>query len=76
MDMLKKLFVFFWCTTLPWAILAQTDTVRVTCVGNSITNGGGEYTYPFQLGNMLGPGYSVLNCGSAGKTMLRHGNDP
>ncbi len=60
---------------------AQTDTVRIVCVGNSITEG---YTsgnpaldaYPPQLQSLLGPGYLVFNAGVSGRTLLRHGDFP
>ncbi len=57
------------------------DTIHVSCVGNSITDGTGlagrdTASYPARLGQMLGPGYNVLNCGVAGATMLKNGNKP
>lgn len=56
------------------------DTVRVACVGNSITYGtmAGRDTaaYPAQLQKMLGPGYKVQNAGVVGATMLKNGNKP
>jgi acyl-CoA thioesterase I len=57
------------------------DTVHVSCVGNSITDGTGlagrdTACYPARLQQMLGPGYNVLNCGVAGATILKNGNKP
>jgi lysophospholipase L1-like esterase len=74
--MMKKLGVFFLCAWLPLAVTAQTGTTHLTCVGNSITEGSGYDSYPFQLGNLLGKGWTVLNCGVSGRTMLRHGDAP
>jgi|GEM_PF-667724 len=59
-------------------LLAQ---IRVACVGNSITAGYGTTNaatkaWPAQLGTMLGSGYSVLNCGVSGTTMLKNGDSP
>lgn len=55
--------------------------VRVACVGNSITAGFGTTSavtksWPAQLGALLGNGYSVLNCGVTGATMLKRGDNP
>ena len=60
---------------------AQTDTTRVVCVGNSITEGYMTSNivfdnYPAQLGILLGDGYSVKNAGVSGRTMLRSGDFP
>jgi lysophospholipase L1-like esterase len=66
------------CAGLP---AFAADTIHVSCVGNSITDGTGlagrdTASYPARLGQMLGPGYNVLNCGVAGATMLKNGNKP
>jgi lysophospholipase L1-like esterase len=64
-------------------VYAQTsnDTVRVVCVGNSITAGWTTINattdaYPAQLGSMLGNKWIVYNSGVSGRTMLRHGDYP
>jgi len=64
-------------------VYAQTsnDTVRVVCVGNSITAGWMTLNpttdaYPVQLGSMLGNKWIVYNSGVSGRTMLRHGDYP
>jgi lysophospholipase L1-like esterase len=59
----------------------SNDTVRVVCVGNSITAGWttinpGTDAYPVQLGSMLGNKWIVYNSGVSGRTMLRHGDYP
>ena len=55
----------------------QKDTIRVSCVGDSITFHGcasnESMTYPSQLQRLLGPGYVVENFGDSGKTMLKEG---
>ena len=63
------------------AAKAPVDTIKIACVGNSITEG---YTtsnplldsYPGQLGTLLGSGYQVKNCGVSGRTLLRKGDFP
>jgi alpha-L-fucosidase 2 len=55
--------------------------IKIACVGNSITEGAGiekqsNYSYPVFLDNILGAGYSVLNCGRSAATMLKNGNLP
>jgi acyl-CoA thioesterase I len=56
---------------------SQDWTVRVACVGNSITIGsGGATAYPQQLGSRLGSHYNVRNFGVSGTTLLKHGDFP
>lgn len=55
--------------------------IKIACVGNSITEGAGityesNNSYPVLLGQLLGEGYRVLNCGRSATTMLKHGNFP
>jgi lysophospholipase L1-like esterase len=58
-------------------LAAQDRTIRVACIGNSITIGsGGATAYPQQLGQRLGSHYNVRNFGVSGTTMLRHGDFP
>lgn len=57
------------------------DTVRVACVGNSITYGHGIKNrlhdgYPAVLGRLLGDGYKVENFGVSGRTLLSKGDHP
>ena len=56
-------------------------TIRVACVGDSITYGSGltnrqADSYPVCLGHLLGAGYDVRNFGVSGATMLHQGNLP
>ena len=61
--------------------LAGTDTTRVVCVGNSITEGYNAAStvldaYPIQAGVMLGRNWIIKNSGVSGRTLLRHGDYP
>lgn len=60
---------------------AGGDTVRVACVGDSITYGAGipdreHNSYPAQLQKLLGDGYAVRNFGVSGATLLKNGDKP
>lgn len=57
------------------------ETLRVACVGDSITAGSGldnptEESYPSQLNTILGEGFQVGNFGVSGATVLKKGNKP
>ena len=50
--------------------MAENKKIRITCMGDSITNGAGvpaeerdKFSYPAQLQKLLGDGYEVINCG-------------
>ena len=54
----------------------DSATIRVACVGDSITMGVGTLnpalqSYPAQLQEMLGPSWTVMNFGVGGRTLLR-----
>jgi lysophospholipase L1-like esterase len=59
-------------------LFSQQDTIRIACVGNSITDGNAmaskSDSYPMALGRYLGAGYNVINCGKSGTTMLKNGD--
>ncbi len=62
-------------------LLQAREPVRVACIGNSITFGyllpdPATESYPSQLQEMLGEGYTVGNFGRSGATLLRHGHRP
>ena len=58
-------------------VFAQSNKIRIACIGNSITQGnGGTNTYPAQLGKILGTHYDVRNFGVSGRTLLRKGDAP
>ncbi|MEA4852499.1 MAG: GDSL-type esterase/lipase family protein [Paludibacter sp.] len=55
--------------------------LRVACVGDSITEGAGlqvqsKTSYPVMLDSLLGPKYSVLNCGRSATTLQKQGDFP
>lgn len=61
--------------------LQAADTIRVACVGNSITYGSGiknrdTESYPAVLGQLLGAKYQVKNFGLSGRTLLNKGDRP
>jgi acyl-CoA thioesterase I len=56
-------------------------TIRVSCVGDSITFGAGisnrkQNSYPVQLGKLLGDKFDVKNFGVNGATLLKKGDKP
>ena len=78
---MKKLFSLLTLFTIGVLTTFATDTVRVACVGNSVTFGMGipdraEKAYPKQLQEMLGDAYKVENFGHSGSTLLRKGHRP
>ncbi len=77
---MKKLLLFVF-VVLILSVSAQNKTVKIACIGNSITYGSGitdkpRDAYPAQLARMLGAGYNVRNFGFSGRTMLQNGNYP
>lgn len=55
------------------------QVIRVTCVGDSITEGSGlppQSSYPSQLQAILGKEWLVQNCGVSGRTLLEKGDFP
>mgnify|MGYP000946109608 FL=1 len=61
--------------------LSARRTIKVACVGNSITYGTGvanreQNAYPVVLQRLLGKDYQVENFGKPGATLLRHGHRP
>lgn len=61
--------------------LQAVDTIRVACVGNSITYGSTIKnrdidSYPAVLGQLLGGTYLVKNAGLGGRTLLNKGDRP
>lgn len=59
----------------------RQKTIRVACIGNSITYGTGiadrtNDSYPSQLQRLLGSNYQVGNFGKPGATLLYHGHRP
>ena len=57
------------------------NSIRVACIGNSITDGSGidmsdAKGYPAQLQQLLGDKYNVRNFGVSARTMLNNGDHP
>lgn len=76
----KKIFLIVLVSATA-TISSIAQTIRIACIGNSITYGSGvanreKNSYPQQLQNMLGNGYQVMNFGVSGRTLLRKGNYP
>ena len=80
----RRLFIALAAFTLaPFTMLAEAPggTIRVACVGDSITYGSGvaereKNCYPAVLGQLLGAGYEVKNFGVSGATLLKNGDKP
>ena len=60
--------------------VSAEETVKIACIGDSITAGSqassSAYYYPNQLQELLGSGYEVKNYGVSGRTMLSKGDNP
>lgn len=67
---------------LIWFATSCSDkTMRVACVGDSITEGSGlarqsKTGYPVVLDSLLGQKYAVLNCGRSATTLQQKGDFP
>lgn len=75
-----KLILIAAAVLLTWTVSAQ-QTIKVACIGNSITVGVGAKDpkangYPAVLAQLLGNGYEVRNFGASGYTMLKNGDRP
>lgn len=67
-----------WLNTLT---LPSSSSIKVACVGNSITDGHGiemrtRNGYPALLQKKLGKGYEVRNFGVSARTMMNRGDHP
>jgi len=76
---MKKLFLLFLSISLFTA--CSDKTLRVACVGDSITEGYGlavqsKTGYPVMLDSILGAKYSVLNSGRSATTLQKKGDFP
>jgi len=64
------------CLMFCTVIQANAATIKVACIGDSITQGAGSsggQTYPVQLQALIGTGYQIMNYGVSGRTMLGPG---
>lgn len=61
-------------------LFLRAATVKIACVGDSITAGAGlaspSESYPAKLQRLLGPEYQVSNFGVSGRTLLKNGDFP
>ncbi|GAA5497600.1 hypothetical protein Rhal01_03796 [Rubritalea halochordaticola] len=60
----------------PFRARSDTATVRIACIGDSITFGSGtkdrlQNSYPLQLQDLLGKNYEVKNFGNPGRGVVR-----
>ncbi len=77
---MKKTIILF-VAILLISSCSEEKNVKIACIGDSITEGAGitwqsKKSYPVQLDSILGPGYSVLNAGRSGATLLKESNLP
>lgn len=56
--------------------VTASEKIRVSCIGNSITQGNMGGAYPTYLQQKLGDGYKVENDGISGTTLLKEGDKP
>ena len=73
-----RFFILFVVTQI---VIANAQTIKVACIGNSVTYGAGienreQNSYPAQLQQLLGKTYQVKNFGFSGATMLKKGHKP
>ena len=78
---MKKSFIIYLFLTLSVVLYAQQHSIKVACIGNSITYGyelpdRATQSYPVQLQKMLGESYQVENFGKSGATLLNKGHRP
>jgi len=79
--MCSKRLTFLLVLLLPFGLLSYSQTVKVACIGNSVTFGYGlknpaEEAYPSVLQGLLGQKYEVKNFGLSGATLLKKGHRP
>jgi len=78
---MKTILRFLPLLLLACAGVSLAEPTKVACVGDSITagvgsKGGPAFTYPGQLGALLGKDYEVKNFGNSGSTLLQQGDKP
>lgn len=74
---MRQILIFCFLLVFP-AVIRAEKTLKVACVGNSITYGAGiagreNNSYPAQLQQLLGGGYRVENFGHNGATAASWG---
>lgn len=78
---MKKQTLFVILFSLFISLGFSQKTIKIACVGNSITYGSGvvnreKNAYPAQLQQLLGDSYTVKNYGVSGRTLLKKGDYP
>ena len=84
MNTIKKnlfLVVFFISIAFHFESVAQKSTLKVACIGDSVTAGyllsdAANESYPSQLQILMGGQYEVKNFGHSGATLLKKGSTP
>ena len=73
-----KITYLSYLALLLFSTVESRASIKVACVGDSITQGFGlgQLTYPIKLGQMLGEEYEVKNFGLGGRTLLKKGDYP
>ena len=77
---MRQILIICFLLVFP-AVIRAEKTLKVACVGNSITYGAGiagreNNSYPAQLQQLLGEGYRVENFGHNGATAASWGDYP
>lgn len=75
------LLVFFVSIGFHFESVAQKKTIKVACIGDSVTAGyllsdAAKESYPSQLQILMGEQYEVRNFGHSGATLLKKGSTP
>lgn len=78
---MKRVIFLCICLLLCLTSVQAKRTVKIACVGNSITYGAGianreKNSYPAQLQYYLGENYEIRNFGQNGTTVLTQGDHP
>jgi len=78
---MRKYLVLMSFLLIAFFVQSANDTIKVACIGNSITYGSGikdrnTDSYPAVLGRLLGENYQVFNFGLGGRTLLNKGDRP
>jgi len=78
---LLTILLLFILLLMNLCLLAQNKTIKVACIGNSVTYGYGlqnreQECYPAKLQLLLGNNYNVINFGHSGATLLKQGHNP
>ncbi|WP_214226555.1 GDSL-type esterase/lipase family protein [Pedobacter sp. B4-66] len=79
--MCSKRLIFLLLLLMPFGLFSYSQTVKVACIGNSVTFGyglkdPGTESYPSVLQGLLGQKYEVKNFGLSGATLLKKGHRP